>query len=223
LDTNKDGVADKDEAGVADVVVNLLDAEGNLVDTTTTDSDGRFEFSVLPGDYQLEFDSIEGMEFTVQNQGDDSLDSDVDPENGLTALISVAPNTTDFSHFAGLILSPTAIQLMSLSAVENSSGVTIEWATGTELSTFGFEVYRSRDSKFENAMALTEGLILARGGDEAYTFTDSTARVGQVYSYWLVEVQNNQQTYHYGPARVMVNGIQQTAQHRMIFLPLIQK
>jgi len=137
LDTDKDGVADKDESGVADIIVKLLDAAGNLVDTTLTDSDGHFEFLALPGDYQLEFVPMEGMEFTLQNQGDDSLDSDVDPENGRTALIPIIPNTTDFSRYAGLIVSPTAIQLMNLSAVEDSSGVTVEWATGIELFTSG--------------------------------------------------------------------------------------
>jgi len=159
LDTDKDGVADKDESGVADIIVKLLDAAGNLVDTTLTDSDGHFEFLALPGDYQLEFVPMEGMEFTLQNQGDDSLDSDVDPENGRTALI----------------------QLMNLSAVEDSSGVTVEWATGIELFTSGFDIYRSRDGKFENAVALTEGLILARGGYEAasHDFLATDSEVGK--------------------------------------------
>jgi len=216
-------VADENESGIAGAVVNLLDADGNLVESTMTDSDGRFVFSATPGDYQLEFVAKDGMKFTKQNQGDDSVDSDVDPETGRTTTISLLPNASDFSHYAGLIVSPTAIQLMNLLAVEHSSGVTIEWNTGTELSTFGFDIYRSRDSKFENAVTLTEVLILARGGDEVYAFTDTTARAGQVYSYWLVEVQNDQLTHHYGPTRVKVEGFQTTQLDWQLFLPLIQK
>jgi len=130
---------------------------------------------------------------------------------------------SDFSHYAGLIISPTAIQLMSLVATETTSGVTIEWNTGAELSTFGFEVYRSRDGVFENAIAVTEGLVLARGDDTRYTFTDVAVDVGQIYSYWLVEVQSDQQAYHYGPARVMVEGLRHTSNGFMIFLPLIER
>jgi len=227
LDTNKDGLVDVDEVGVADIVVHLLDEEGSLVESTTTDNDGRFEFLVGPGNYQLEFVAKEGMEFTRQNQGDDSSDSDVDPETGRTVLISISPNQSDFSNYAGLIVSPTAIQLMSLSATEitvgYSSGVTIEWVIGMELNTFGYEIYRSRDGAFENAVAITDGLILA-SGDDVYEFTDTTARIDQIYSYWLIEIQTDQQIYHYGPTRVRVEGASATTVGEyMLFLPFIQQ
>jgi len=98
LDTDKDGLVDSDEAGMANVIVQLLDADGNVLEATTTDSDGRFEFLVGPGNYQLEFLKRDGMEFTKINQGDDSKDSDVDPETGRTAMISIAAGENNISQ-----------------------------------------------------------------------------------------------------------------------------
>jgi len=199
LDTNKDGLVDPDEAGIAGAIVRLLDEDGSLLEITTTDSDGRFEFLVVPGNYQLEFLPRDGMEFTAPNQGDDSKDSDVDPETGRTAVISIAPSENNISNFAGMIISPTAIQLMSLTATETASGVRVEWITGSEIDTFGFQILRSRTGSLESAVEVTEDMVLAGNSDGLYEFIDTTARAGQVYSYWLVEVQNDQTILEYGP------------------------
>jgi len=232
LDTDKDGLVDADEAGIAGAVVRLLDGAGAVLDTTTTDSDGHFEFVVSPGDYQLEFINFEGLEFTMLDQGDDSIDSDVDPKTGRTSVISIGIGETDFSQFAGFIISPTAIQLISFSATEGNSGVAVEWATGMEIDTFGFHILRSRDGTVVNAVQLTDEQIAALGGDEVYTFIDTTARQGQVYSYWLVETQNDGIVYQYGPTSLMIAGaewsiggtlpLNRDGMH-MIFLPLVQK
>src|SRR5690606_27074164 len=39
-DTDRDGIQDDGESGVAGVTVELLDADGNVVDTTTTTAEG---------------------------------------------------------------------------------------------------------------------------------------------------------------------------------------
>jgi len=223
LDTNKDGLVDPDESGVANVIVRLLDEESEFIAVTTTDIDGYFEFLVGPGNYHLQFLAQSGMEFTLPNQGDDSRDSDVDPETGRTAMISIAPNESNISTFAGILVSPTAIQLMSLTANETDAGVVVEWATGSELNTFGFEILRSRDGDLASAETMTENIVLADGSDGVYTFIDTAAQADQVYSYWLVEVQNDQTVYEYGPIQIVVEGVRRTHDGFMLFLPLIQK
>jgi len=167
---------------------------------TTTDSDGRFEFLVAPGEYQLEFLLKEGMEFTKLNQGDDSKDSDADTG-----------------------ISPTAIQLMSLTATETAAGVVVEWITGSEIDTFGFQILRSRSGRLESAVEVTDDMLLAGSSDGYYEFIDTTARAGQVYSYWLVEVQGDQTALQYGPTQVVVDGLRRTIGDFILFLPLIQK
>jgi len=229
LDTDKDGLADAGEMGIIGAVVHLLDAEGNVLDSTVTDSDGHFQFLVAPGNYLLEFESKDGMDFTIQNDGDDTIDSDVDPQTGRTALIAINSNISSISHFAGFIVSPTAIELIDFSATElfldvpTGSGVIVEWITGVEMDTLGFDIYRSRDSSFGSAVKVTEDIILARGGDAIYMFSDNTARVGQAYNYWLVEVQNDQVRYQYGPIGVVIEGAGAVQGGYQVFLPLIQK
>ena len=55
IDSNNNGVYDSDEKAVSNASIDLLDSEGNLVDTTTTDAAGRYHFDVLPGDYTVRF------------------------------------------------------------------------------------------------------------------------------------------------------------------------
>ncbi len=67
-DTDGDGIQDADEPGVAGVRVELLDADGNVVDTVTTGADGSYLFDDLPlGDYQVRFTAPDGTTLSPQN------------------------------------------------------------------------------------------------------------------------------------------------------------
>lgn len=91
LDLNGDGIQNKDEPGVDGVTVKLLDANGNVVDMRTTANGGTYEFTgLIPGTYVVEFLAPTGREWTSQNVGDDSLDSDADPTSGRTGSITLA-------------------------------------------------------------------------------------------------------------------------------------
>jgi protocatechuate 3,4-dioxygenase beta subunit len=55
LDTNKNGVQDTGEAGVSGVTVKLLDSNGNVVATATTDANGNYLFKdLVPGNYSVQ-------------------------------------------------------------------------------------------------------------------------------------------------------------------------
>ncbi|WP_293112843.1 SdrD B-like domain-containing protein [Moorena sp. SIO4G3] len=99
LDSNKDGLQNEPpENGVNGVTVNLLDINGNLLQTTTTNDDnnenpGFYLFENIPDDlstrYTLEFVAPQGFTFTTQNNdprlffdSDSPIDSDVDPNTG---------------------------------------------------------------------------------------------------------------------------------------------
>lgn len=64
----------------AGVTINLLDLDGNVVETTVTDAHGNYAFENVPvGDYRIEGVAPDGTKFTIQDAGhDDSRDSDVD-------------------------------------------------------------------------------------------------------------------------------------------------
>ena len=57
-DENNDGMQDAGEPGLANVVVELLDANGVVLDTTMTDANGGYLFADLaPGDYTVRVDA----------------------------------------------------------------------------------------------------------------------------------------------------------------------
>ena len=73
------------------VTVKLIDGDtGAVLDTTTTDENGNYEFDDLPaGNYKIMGVAPNGQEFTLQDVGnDDSIDSDVNG-NGMSGLITL--------------------------------------------------------------------------------------------------------------------------------------
>ncbi len=54
-DTNQNGVLDGGETGISGVTVNLLDSNGDVIGTTTTDTNGNYAFGLLaPGSYTVQ-------------------------------------------------------------------------------------------------------------------------------------------------------------------------
>ncbi|MCL4394698.1 MAG: carboxypeptidase regulatory-like domain-containing protein, partial [Chloroflexi bacterium] len=72
-DLNGNGVQDAGEPGVGGVTVNLLNASGQVIATTTTDSNGKYEFTNLAaGTYAVQFVAPGGYAFTQYLQGGDT-------------------------------------------------------------------------------------------------------------------------------------------------------
>ncbi len=92
-DVNKNGIQDQGETGIADVKVTLKDLDGNILDTTYTNTNGKYIFDNLKnGNYQVGFETPEGYAASPSNQGNDALDSD-GPTN-VQAVISDGNNLT---------------------------------------------------------------------------------------------------------------------------------
>ncbi len=112
-DADWDGIQDAGEAGVPNVSVSLYntgdngaagDADDELIDSTTTDSSGAYAFSVVAGDYHLEFEFDGTGTFTMQDAGSsDAADSDVDPDTGQTGVFTVVAGRDDLTRDAGLV------------------------------------------------------------------------------------------------------------------------
>lgn len=102
-DKNNNGIQDAGEKGVGSVKVSLLDKDGNVVSTTTTDSNGLYKFSdLVPGQYQVKFDLPSGTAFTSQGAGATDKDSDAG-SGGLTSsfVLHSGEDRTDID--AGLV------------------------------------------------------------------------------------------------------------------------
>ena len=97
LDEDGDGIQDPEDDGIEDVTVNLLDEDGNVIATTTTDENGFYEFTDLtPDTYSVEFVTPDGLTASPANQGsDDAMDSDaVGGETQQVTLVSGENNPT---------------------------------------------------------------------------------------------------------------------------------
>ena len=106
-DSDADGIQDAGEAGIAGVTVNLLgDIDGNgqiesheVIDTTQTDANGEYSFTVVAGDYKVQFETPDGFDnVSPRDQGnDDAIDSD-----GLISdVVTLAPGEYDPTLDAG--------------------------------------------------------------------------------------------------------------------------
>ena len=78
---------------LAGLKVKVYDKEGNLVSIEETDENGKVKFDTLiPGDYKIEFEKVEGLEFKVlkDEESGEEVEGVIDNQNGV-ADISVKP------------------------------------------------------------------------------------------------------------------------------------
>lgn len=90
-DVNGDGVQDSGDQPVAGVTVELLDAEGNVVESTTTDANGAYSFTnVFPGTYSVRFvhtDDAKTITRVAADQ-DDAATNDAAKTDDKTGVVS---------------------------------------------------------------------------------------------------------------------------------------
>ncbi len=116
LDEDGDGIQDDGEPGVPDVPVTLIDGDGDVIDTTVTDEDGKYIFDgLLPGDYIVEIDPPSDMIISPPDQGgDDDLDSDADPTSGRTPVVQIGEPADITNVDFGLIPVPNLVLTKNL-------------------------------------------------------------------------------------------------------------
>jgi SdrD B-like domain len=104
-DRNGDGLLGPGEPGVKGVRVELLDANGQVLETARTSDSGRYTFDSLPaGSYRIRFGALPpGLRLTSQHSGSNpAVDSDPD-STGLTAPIVLGDeNPADTTVDAGV-------------------------------------------------------------------------------------------------------------------------
>ena len=105
-DLDRDGIRDIGEPGIADAEVFLLDTDGNIVDSTLSNSQGSYRFFVDPGSYRVKVPVPEGFDdYTLQNQGtNDRVDSDFNPNLGTSHVVTVASGEKDNTVDVGFVI-----------------------------------------------------------------------------------------------------------------------
>ncbi|MEZ4992772.1 MAG: SdrD B-like domain-containing protein [Saprospiraceae bacterium] len=108
-DINRDGLQDDNEPPLIGVLVRLKNADGVIIDSTTTDMNGNYSFIGLqPGTYSVQFVGPDGFNITQLDAGDDALDSDADKEmDGMTVNVTLAPGEFNPTIDAGFYNPPS--------------------------------------------------------------------------------------------------------------------
>lgn len=105
-DANMNGIQDEGEMGMGGITINLYNCSDTLLATTTTDENGNYLFSGLDaGDYVVGFALPQDYVFTLMDQGDnDSLDSDANPETGMTECFTIGADESNLTIDAGMYM-----------------------------------------------------------------------------------------------------------------------
>jgi len=107
-DKNNNGIQERGEPGLSGIIVRLLDDNNTILENTTTDSFGYYEFSGYPeGNYSLQFVlKSSSYRFCSADQGsDDFIDSDANKNTGKTEIFTAfVTDTNDMSWDAGMYL-----------------------------------------------------------------------------------------------------------------------
>ena len=146
LDTNGTGIQSGVNAGpgVADVTVNLLDTSGDVLATTSTDSNGLYAFDNLnAGTYEVQFVTPNGYALSPQGPQGSDLDSTPNQTTGITQQITLATGQDITWVDAGLYQPAALGDYVWLDANDNGiqdsgeqgvAGVTVELENGTGTS-----------------------------------------------------------------------------------------
>jgi hypothetical protein len=135
-DKDADGEQDPGEPGIQGVEVSLtgVDGQGNPVNlTTTTDIDGSYLFdNLMPGSYKLTFGEPTGMVTSPVDQagGDDTQDSDADPNTGMTVFETLVSGEHNPDYDAGYFFPVRVGDYVWLD--DNANGVQDAGETGLE-------------------------------------------------------------------------------------------
>ena len=102
-----------------------------------------------------------------------------------------------------------SIDLASFDAVPTASGITLKWATGTEIDNAGFHLWRA-DETGGDYSRITASIIPAEGNSftgASYAYEDSDVVKGQTYYYKLQDVDRSGSSTFHGPVSVTAGGL----------------
>lgn len=142
FNTNKNGIQDSGEPGVANFPVKLTgtDSDGNAVSlATTTDAHGKYLFAGLQsGHYQVTFDPAglsASQRFTVKGAGsDDTVDSDGDQTTGQTAMITLGVDAKNLTIDQGIVTQAVVAQHPAVAITKYINGDDANTAPGVKVA-----------------------------------------------------------------------------------------
>jgi hypothetical protein len=100
---------------------------------------------------------------------------------------------------------PLAVTLASFDARQQGAAVQVSWETASELNSAGFNLYRALAADGERRLlAFVPSAAPGGSAGALYSFSDAGVAAGQVYWYWLEDVDLGGATGWHGPVSVTV-------------------
>ncbi len=158
LNGASNGIQDESEQGVVDVKVTLYNAQGDVVQTTTTNANGEYHFTnVEKGNYTVGFSELpDGYIFTLKDQGsDEERDSDVKP-NGRTDIIVVNGTEIITSVDAGLKKVKIGISSNDKGRGQTGKDVTVDVLANDVEGSYSFDPKTVRITSAPDGATLSE-------------------------------------------------------------------
>ena len=154
------GIQDVGEQGVVDVKVTLYNAQGDIVQTTTTNANGEYHFTnVAKGNYIVGFSELpDGYIFTLKDQGsDEERDSDA-KANGRTDIVVVNGTEIITSVDAGVKKVKIAISTNDIGRGQAGKNVTVDILANDVEGSYSF------DPKTVKITSTPDGATLSEDG-----------------------------------------------------------
>ena len=169
LDRDKDNTVDPDEDRKAGWTLKLKDADGNVIATTVTDSQGNYAFTgLIPAEYTIDFYNTNGVLIASQN-----TDGPLVSGQTIDLPLPVDPSGVVYDSTSRLVVEGVTLQLI------NSQGTPVDPAcvgegqqnqVTTEDGIYAFDVYPDAHPSCPNGETYTIRVVSAPTG----YFTDST-------------------------------------------------
>lgn len=194
-DADGDALQDGEESGIENVILYLVNAAGDTIDTDTTNADGNYLFNnVLAGQYTLYINSA--------TLPDDAILTTGNLPHSVTLSEDQVYSSADFGFDSELI----PVELTLFEAVASTEMVLLKWRTQSETENLGFNILRSNayDGKYRQ---INPKLIDGAGTSEKmhnYFYEDRDVKGGKTYYYLLEDVDYSGNTSTHGPVTATV-------------------
>ncbi len=229
----RDSGAERDNGGIPNVTLVLYrDLDGNgvidpddpVMGKTTTASDGTYSFTNLPPDRYIVQVTDENFALKGYLWSDNGTPDTNDYSQVTTYAVNATTGNVDYADFGFKPGNPpTAVTLVSFTAVPEGQAIRLAWETASELNNVGFNLYRSEspDGPYApvNAMLIppqNPGSVLGA----VYEWMDTDVQAGVTYYYKLEDLDLDGTCTLHGPVTATAQAAMSAPRYEL-FLPLV--
>ncbi len=171
IDANENGLQDIDEVGLNGILVKLFNDVGTLIDSTITNiselngTSGFYTFrNLVYGNYFLSFGMPENFIYTIANNTDSLLNSDITSiADGNTDIFKILPNENRTDIDAGYVIVAPLLGVIQGRVWEDSNNNKLRDTTEITIPSVEVSLYKLNGTFVSSQLTSTDG---------TYTFSD---------------------------------------------------